>query len=99
MGTEYFEIAEPITRLVVVEDTPLSWVGVWMGGHCGMLTVETKLLADFITLFRGEYAGKVNKLESGRVFSSAGRFKPHERTQLISENGKVVNYAELLTKL
>lgn len=99
MGTEYFELAKPITRLEVHKDAPLSRVDFWMGRRAGTLTFKVEQLADFMVLFRGKYAGKVSMSESGRVFSPAGGSKPGGRTQLISENGRAVNYADLLAEL
>ncbi len=102
MGTHYYEIADPITRLEVSGDTPYKFVRIWVGAaESGHLTIPTEHYPDFMDLLKGECAGKVfwAGKEKGRIFSPAKAFKPNFRTHLISERGEVVHYDSLIGNL
>lgn len=108
MGTEYFKIAEPVSRLTINEVLTINgapaftFIDFSIGAtHSGQLTIPTKAASEFIRLFRGDYAGKVTFLGEniGLGFTPAKEFKPDYRTQLISETGEVIYHHTLVGNL
>lgn len=102
MGTEYFKVAEPVSRLRISETPAYTFIKFRVGAaESGQLTIPTETASEFIRLFRGEHIGKISfpGKETGRIFIPMPGFNPDHNTQLISDTGEVIYYDVLIRNL